>query len=151
MIHEIHLTHSLLVREQHYTPGRATERERDLEEKKDYLMEFFVSVLLNGWPCLAQLKWGLSFGPWWGYLFPLYPRASPGSVGCYPLGRTGWMIRCCVAPSKSNTTKEPFKVKQITLGRCVLPHLAPTLRSTVMFVDCINSWAAQKVRNNIGR
>ncbi len=48
MIHEIHLTHSLLVREQHYTPEGVAEG--DLEKKKDYLMEFFVSVLLNGWP-----------------------------------------------------------------------------------------------------
>lgn len=46
MIHEIHLTHSLLVREQHYTPGRAAER--DLEEKKG---------LSNGVFCFCVVKW----------------------------------------------------------------------------------------------
>lgn len=47
MIHEIHLTHSL-VREQHNTPERVDEREG--KKEKDYVVEFFVSVLLNGWP-----------------------------------------------------------------------------------------------------
>lgn len=83
MIHEIHLTHSLLVREQHYTP------ESDLEKKGKYLMQFFVSVLLNGWPAWLCLNEDCRLVPG-GVIFFLSTHAHrPGSVGCYPLGRAG--------------------------------------------------------------
>lgn len=83
MIHEIHPTHSLLVREQHYTPERERLGERRLSNG------VFVSVLLNGWPGLRCLNEDCRLVPG-GVIFFLSTHAyRPGSVGCFPLGTTG--------------------------------------------------------------
>lgn len=106
---EIHLSHSQLVREQCNTPESGEER------KEKRLCSGFFCVLLNGLPALS--KWGLSFRPWWGYLFPFYPHASPRLCWLLPTWENGLDdLLLCSSQQIKHKPKNLSKLNKSPLG-----------------------------------
>ena len=128
MIHEIHLTRSLLAREQHNTPKRF--------QRGGDVGEFICLCVFKRLACRALSKWGLSFSPWWGYLSPLYPHASPRLCWLLPTWENGLddMMPCSSQQIKHNP-KNFSKLNKSPLALCPCTF-GLNSQSTVMFVDC---------------